>query len=158
MSDLTPHDDHGSAPARLGHSPVADSPHTLRVADTDPKAAKRAERQVAVLFTLSILGTLRREGPLRAAELAELATMTPDDEVDPTQAQVEDFESLEVEFSDRFELDLEVLGMDASELVERAVRSVQGRPFMDGGGALVAPDGGEPDSDDGTGFRGFIGL
>ncbi|MDD2858597.1 MAG: Rieske 2Fe-2S domain-containing protein [Candidatus Nanopelagicales bacterium] len=55
MSDLTPHDDHGSAPARLGHSPVADSPHTLRVADTDPKAAKRAERQVASMFLLSMV-------------------------------------------------------------------------------------------------------
>ena len=33
-------------------------PHVHRAADDDPKAAKRAERQVAVLFTLSILGTL----------------------------------------------------------------------------------------------------
>jgi len=33
-------------------------PHVHRLADTDPKAAKRAERQVAALFTLSILGTL----------------------------------------------------------------------------------------------------
>src|SRR5215217_8078551 len=33
-------------------------PHVHRLSDTDPKAAKRAERQVAALFTLSILGTL----------------------------------------------------------------------------------------------------
>ena len=33
-------------------------PHVLRWADVDPKAAARAERQVAGLFLLSILGTL----------------------------------------------------------------------------------------------------
>ena len=33
-------------------------PHRDRMADTDTKAAKRAERQVAFLFVLSILGTL----------------------------------------------------------------------------------------------------
>ena len=33
-------------------------PHVHRAADDDPRAAKRAERQVAGLFTLSILGTL----------------------------------------------------------------------------------------------------
>ena len=33
-------------------------PHRLRLADTDPKAAKRAERQVAVLFGISVVGTL----------------------------------------------------------------------------------------------------
>jgi len=32
--------------------------HQHRMADTDPKAAKRAERQVATLFTLSMAGTL----------------------------------------------------------------------------------------------------
>ncbi|MGZ4612818.1 MAG: cytochrome bc1 complex Rieske iron-sulfur subunit, partial [Kineosporiaceae bacterium] len=32
--------------------------HRPRMADVDPKAAKRAERQVATLFTLSVLGTL----------------------------------------------------------------------------------------------------
>ena len=32
--------------------------HVHRMADTDPRAAKRAERQVAVLFGLSTLGTL----------------------------------------------------------------------------------------------------
>lgn len=32
--------------------------HRHRMADTDPKAAKRAERQVASLFLLSIIGTL----------------------------------------------------------------------------------------------------
>lgn len=33
-------------------------PHKFRLADTDPKAAKRAERQVAGLFFLSILGSV----------------------------------------------------------------------------------------------------
>lgn len=33
-------------------------PHVLRNADRDEKAAKRAERQVAILFLLSILGTV----------------------------------------------------------------------------------------------------
>jgi ubiquinol-cytochrome c reductase iron-sulfur subunit len=33
-------------------------PHRLRLADTDPRAAKRAERQVALLFGSSVVGTL----------------------------------------------------------------------------------------------------
>jgi ubiquinol-cytochrome c reductase iron-sulfur subunit len=33
-------------------------PHVHRLADTDPRAAKRAERQVAAMFLLSIIGTL----------------------------------------------------------------------------------------------------
>ena len=33
-------------------------PHRLRLADTDPRAAKRAERQVAILFGASVVGTL----------------------------------------------------------------------------------------------------
>jgi ubiquinol-cytochrome c reductase iron-sulfur subunit len=33
-------------------------PHVHRKADTDPLAAKRAERQVAILFALSALGTI----------------------------------------------------------------------------------------------------
>ena len=52
MTDITPH---GSQPAKLGHSPVADVPHVLRAADTDPRAAKRAERQVASMFLLSMI-------------------------------------------------------------------------------------------------------
>jgi ubiquinol-cytochrome c reductase iron-sulfur subunit len=55
MTDITPQDEHAAEPARLGYSPVADVPHQLRVADTDPKAARRAERQVAAMFTLSML-------------------------------------------------------------------------------------------------------
>ncbi|PHX61534.1 MAG: ubiquinol-cytochrome C reductase [Actinobacteria bacterium] len=43
------------APAKLGYSPVADIPHRPRVADTDPKAARRAERQVSSMFMLSML-------------------------------------------------------------------------------------------------------
>ncbi|HAN71454.1 MAG TPA: ubiquinol-cytochrome C reductase [Actinobacteria bacterium] len=59
MTDITPHQDpsgeHGSTPARLGYSPVADIPHRPRATDTDPKAARRAERQVATMFLLSML-------------------------------------------------------------------------------------------------------
>ena len=59
MTDITPHQDqssgHGSTPARLGYSPVADIPHKPRATDTDPKAARRAERQVATMFLLSML-------------------------------------------------------------------------------------------------------
>ncbi len=55
MTDLTPHNGHGSEPTKLGHSPVADVPHVLRVADTDPKAARRVERQVSFMFLLSIV-------------------------------------------------------------------------------------------------------
>jgi len=52
MTDIT---SHGSQPAKLGHSPVADVPHVLRAADTDPRAAKRAERQIASMFLLSMI-------------------------------------------------------------------------------------------------------
>jgi ubiquinol-cytochrome c reductase iron-sulfur subunit len=68
MTDISPHQDtpsqggaphgsngHGNAPARLGYSPVADIPHKPRATDTDPKAARRAERQVATMFLLSML-------------------------------------------------------------------------------------------------------
>jgi ubiquinol-cytochrome c reductase iron-sulfur subunit len=58
MTDITPagHSaDHGNQPERLGYSPVADIPHKPRVTDIDPKAAKRAERQVASMFMLSIV-------------------------------------------------------------------------------------------------------
>ncbi len=59
MNDLTPHQDsaggHEKAPARLGYSPVADIPHKPRATDTDPKAARRAERQVATMFVLSMV-------------------------------------------------------------------------------------------------------
>jgi len=44
--------DHGPAGGRL---PVADVPHKPRRTDVDPKAARRAERQVAAMFTLSVL-------------------------------------------------------------------------------------------------------
>ena len=43
------------APAKLGYSPVAPIEHRPRVTDTDPKAARRAERQVATMFTLSMV-------------------------------------------------------------------------------------------------------
>ncbi|WP_125612149.1 ubiquinol-cytochrome c reductase iron-sulfur subunit [Specibacter cremeus] len=52
------------AVAKAGHGEVEKfqdpglPPHRLRLADTDPRAAKRAERQVAILFAISIVGTL----------------------------------------------------------------------------------------------------
>ena len=42
-------------PVKLGYSPVAPIEHRPRVTDTDPKAARRAERQVAAMFTLSMV-------------------------------------------------------------------------------------------------------
>ena len=33
-------------------------PHRPRLADTDPRAEKRAEKQVAILFAISVIGTL----------------------------------------------------------------------------------------------------
>lgn len=56
MSDIThAQGSHGSEPAKLGYSPVADIPHKPRLTDTDPAARKRAERQVASMFLLSML-------------------------------------------------------------------------------------------------------
>jgi ubiquinol-cytochrome c reductase iron-sulfur subunit len=55
MTDISPHEEHAAPEARPGYLPVADSPHVLRAADTDPKAARRAERQVASMFLLSML-------------------------------------------------------------------------------------------------------
>ena len=59
MTDISPREDHAhghsAAPAKLGYSPVADVPHRPRATDTDPKAARRAERQVASMFLLSML-------------------------------------------------------------------------------------------------------
>ncbi len=66
-----PEEPAGSEPARLDQGHVQGTggvpeqfanpglpPHVLRNADRDEKAAKRAERQVALLFLLSILGTV----------------------------------------------------------------------------------------------------
>lgn len=66
-----PEEPTGSEPARLDQGHVQGTggvpeqfanpglpPHVLRNADRDEKAAKRAERQVALLFLLSILGTV----------------------------------------------------------------------------------------------------
>jgi ubiquinol-cytochrome c reductase iron-sulfur subunit len=58
MTDISPREGHAeghSAPAKLGYSPVADIPHKPRATDTDPKAARRAERQVAAMFLLSMV-------------------------------------------------------------------------------------------------------
>jgi ubiquinol-cytochrome c reductase iron-sulfur subunit len=46
----------GGVPARFENPGLL--PHRHRVSDTDPQAAKRAERQVAALFALSLLGTV----------------------------------------------------------------------------------------------------
>ncbi len=54
MTDLTPHNPHNSE-AMPGYLPVADIPHRPRATDTDPKAARRAERQVVAMFLLSVL-------------------------------------------------------------------------------------------------------
>jgi len=51
----TPAHEHLPAHAQTGDLPVADIPHRLRVTDTDPKAARRAERQVATMFLLSMV-------------------------------------------------------------------------------------------------------
>ncbi len=56
MTDISPNEgNHKAVETKLGYSPVADIPHRLRAADTDPKAAKRAERQIASMFLLSML-------------------------------------------------------------------------------------------------------
>lgn len=57
MTELTPHDGgHGpDAPVPLGHLPVADIAHRPRQADISPKANRRAQRQVASMFLLSML-------------------------------------------------------------------------------------------------------
>ena len=54
MTDISPRDGH-EVETKLGHSPVADIPHGPRATDTDPKAARRAERQVASMFLLSVV-------------------------------------------------------------------------------------------------------
>jgi ubiquinol-cytochrome c reductase iron-sulfur subunit len=54
MTDNSPSHGHDQQVA-LGHSPVADVPHRLRATDTDPKAARRAERQVTSMFLLSMV-------------------------------------------------------------------------------------------------------
>ncbi len=62
---MSTHDDHNDSvvanrsdqvPARFDNPGLP--AHQHRMADTDPKAAKRAERQVAALFILSMVGTL----------------------------------------------------------------------------------------------------
>ncbi|MCG7288023.1 Rieske 2Fe-2S domain-containing protein [Cellulomonas sp. ACRRI] len=54
-TDVTTHGD-GPLPERFEDPGLHE--HRARVGDTDPKAQKRAERQVVVLFTISILGTI----------------------------------------------------------------------------------------------------
>ncbi len=63
----TPHDDENlpaeqqSTPAQVEADPIANPglpPHVWRPTDVDPKAEKRAERQIAFLFTLSAVCTV----------------------------------------------------------------------------------------------------
>jgi ubiquinol-cytochrome c reductase iron-sulfur subunit len=52
---------HGHGEVVLAHDPFADpglEPHRPRLTDIDEKAAKRAERQVAMMFVLSALSTI----------------------------------------------------------------------------------------------------
>jgi ubiquinol-cytochrome c reductase iron-sulfur subunit len=54
-------DEHGHGAVELSDDPFADpglEPHRPRITDIDEKAAKRAERQVAALFTLSAVCTI----------------------------------------------------------------------------------------------------
>jgi ubiquinol-cytochrome c reductase iron-sulfur subunit len=55
-SDVATNDGHAPLPERFDNPGLPD--HRHRMADIDPKAAKRAERQVATLFGLSALGTV----------------------------------------------------------------------------------------------------
>ena len=52
MTDITPQ---GEVDAVPGHLPVADIEHRPRSTDSDPKAARRAERQIVSMFLLSVL-------------------------------------------------------------------------------------------------------
>lgn len=54
--DVTTVGGHDGTPARFPDPGLP--PHQHRMGDHDPKAAKRSERQVVILFTLSILGTI----------------------------------------------------------------------------------------------------
>ncbi len=56
VARVTHASDGAGVPARFDNPGLP--PHQHRLADTDPHAAKNAERQVAALFTLSIVGTL----------------------------------------------------------------------------------------------------
>jgi ubiquinol-cytochrome c reductase iron-sulfur subunit len=55
MTDVTPHSSSATPP---GYLPHADVEHRPRATDTDPKAARRAERQVASMFLGSVLFTI----------------------------------------------------------------------------------------------------
>ncbi len=57
MTDITPHDgSHGAGtPVPVGHLPAADVEHRLRQTDLSAKANRRAQRQVASMFVLSML-------------------------------------------------------------------------------------------------------
>ncbi|HEU4811843.1 MAG TPA: Rieske 2Fe-2S domain-containing protein [Nocardioides sp.] len=58
MSTESPHGGHGNVPSVTHEDPIANPglpPHTWRPTDVDPKAEKRAERQVAALFGLSMV-------------------------------------------------------------------------------------------------------
>jgi ubiquinol-cytochrome c reductase iron-sulfur subunit len=54
--EVVPTDRGGAVPVRFENPGL--EPHRARMSDVDPKAARRAERQVATLFGISALGTL----------------------------------------------------------------------------------------------------
>jgi ubiquinol-cytochrome c reductase iron-sulfur subunit len=54
--EVVPTDRGGAVPVRFENPGL--EPHRERMSDVDPKAARRAERQVATLFGISALGTL----------------------------------------------------------------------------------------------------
>ena len=54
-NDGLPEIRHPGEPERLGYSPVAEIEHKLRLTDTDPRASRRAQRQVASMFVLSMV-------------------------------------------------------------------------------------------------------
>ncbi len=58
---LRPHDASGNVPVRHEADPIADpglAPHTWRPTDVDPRAEKRAERQVAGMFIAAMLSAV----------------------------------------------------------------------------------------------------
>ncbi|WP_372594112.1 Rieske 2Fe-2S domain-containing protein [Actinotalea sp.] len=55
-TDVTPASESNRLPERFEDPGLP--PHKLRLADTDPRAAKRAELQVAALFGISVIGTI----------------------------------------------------------------------------------------------------
>ncbi|HAM25054.1 MAG TPA: ubiquinol-cytochrome C reductase [Actinobacteria bacterium] len=56
-NEIAAHDQHGAHGAH-GEDSLPEIPHVLRQTDIDPRAARRAERQVATMFGLSAVSTI----------------------------------------------------------------------------------------------------